>query len=101
MGFWTNKKSGEYVGKRTKKQELIGLIICIGFVCLFSWLCLKSWNDYTAMEAGKKNLTVDTFSYILYNTGGKWLAVSFWALFIPVFVFFGFKRWKGYKNAEE
>jgi hypothetical protein len=101
MGFWVNKNSGEYIGKRTKKQELLGLIICIAFICLFSWLCTKSWNDYTEMEAGKKSLTVDSFSYFLYNAGGKKLAVCFWAIFIPLFVFFGFKRWKGYKNAEE
>jgi hypothetical protein len=101
MGFWINKNNGEYVGERTKKQELLGLILCIGFICLFVWLFLKSWNDYTAMEAGKKNLEVDNLSYVLYNVGGKWLATSFWLLLITVFAFFGFKRWKGFKKAED
>jgi hypothetical protein len=101
MGFWVNKNNGEFVGKRTKKQELAGLIICIAFVCLFAWLFLKSWDDFTAMEAGKKNLEVDWFTYFLYNMGGKWVATGFWALLIPVFIYFGFKRLKGFKNAEE
>jgi TRAP-type C4-dicarboxylate transport system permease small subunit len=101
MGFWTNKNSGEYVGKRTKKQEIAGLIICILFVCLFAWLGLKAWTDFVEMEEGKKDLTVDTFSYILYKLGGKYLATSIWVLLTAFFAFMGYKRWKGYKNAAE
>jgi hypothetical protein len=101
MGFWTNEDNDEYVGKRTKKQEVAGLIVCIGFVALFTWLGLSVWKDFIALEQDGKTLTVDTFTYILYNIGGKWLAIAMWPALALFFVFMGFKRLIGIKNAKE
>jgi TRAP-type C4-dicarboxylate transport system permease small subunit len=101
MGLLSNKQQVEYVGKRTKKQEIVGLIVCTMFVALFLWLTIESWNDFIDLEQNGKDLEVDTLTYVLYNIGGKWLATSIWVLLSGFFVFMGFKRWKGYNNADE
>jgi TRAP-type C4-dicarboxylate transport system permease small subunit len=93
--------SDEYTGKRTKKQEVAGLIVCIGFVVLFTWLGFSVWKDFMEMEHEGKTLTVDTLTYLLYNIGGKWLAISLWPALALFFAFMGFKRLKGIKNAKE
>lgn len=91
----------ENASKRTKKQEIAGLIVCIGFVVLFSWLSVTVWKNFMALEHDGKSLTVDTFTYILYNIGGKWLATSMWPALALFFTFMGFKRFKGILNAKE
>ncbi len=91
----------ESARKRTKKQEIAGLIVCIGFVVLFTWLGFKVWQDFNALEHDGKTLTVDTLTYMLYNIGGKWLATSLWPALALIFTFLGFKRLKGILNAKE
>jgi TRAP-type C4-dicarboxylate transport system permease small subunit len=95
VGLSTN----ENAGKRTKKQEIAGLIVCIGFVALFTWLGFSVWKDFMALEHEGKTLTVDTLTFLLYNIGGKWLAISLWPALALLFAFMGFKRLKGIKNA--
>jgi TRAP-type C4-dicarboxylate transport system permease small subunit len=101
MGLFSNKEQVEYVGKRTKKQEIVGLIVCIVLVAFFAWVGKSSWNDFINMEQNGKDLEVDTFTYIFYNIGGKWLATSIWVVFSGFFVFMGFKRFKGINEATE
>jgi TRAP-type C4-dicarboxylate transport system permease small subunit len=101
MGLMTNEGSNESVGKRTKKQEVAGLVVCIGFVGLFTWLGFSVWKDFMAMEQDGKTLTVDTLTYALYNIGGKWLATSLWPALALFFAFMGFKRFKGFINSKE
>jgi SNF family Na+-dependent transporter len=100
MGIVSNKEKTEYIGKRSKTQELIGLVICVLFAVFFAWLAKSSWNDFVDLEENGKNLEVDNFTYILYNLGGKLLATSFlWALSL-FFIFFGIKRGIGLSKAE-
>jgi hypothetical protein len=101
MGLSTNEDSSASVGKRTKKQEVAGLIVCIGFVVLFTWLGLVVWKNFMVMERDGTTLTVDTFTYVLYNIGGKWLAISLWPALALFFAFMGFKRFKGMISAKE
>lgn len=101
MGLFSKKEQIEFVGSRTKKQEIVGLIICIAFVVLFIWLGFKSWHSFIDLEENGKDLKVDSLTYVLYNLGGKYLATSIWVLLTLLFTFLGVKRLKGYKSAEE
>jgi hypothetical protein len=101
MGLLTNNEQTEYVGIRSKKQELIGLIVCVAVAVFFAWIAKSSWNDFVTMEENGKDLEVDSISYVLYNLGGKLLATSFLWVLSLFFVFHGVKRAIGYGKAEE
>lgn len=100
MGLKSNKHQTEYVSKISKKQELIGLVVCIIFAIFFAWLAKSSWNDYVDLEENGKSLEVDSLSYVLYNLGGKLLATSILWVLSLFFVFLGIKRAIGYTKAE-
>ena len=101
MGILSNKEQTEYIGKRSKTQELIGFVICLLFVLLFVWVAKSSWNDYVDLEENGSQLEVDSLSYVLYNLGGKVLTTSFLWVLALFFAFLGLKRWIGYSKAEK
>ena len=101
MGFWVNKNDDEYTGVRTKNQEIGGLVVSIAFVCLFIWLTIKSWQSFVNLEEHGGTLRLDSFSYLLYKLGGKWLATALWPVCAVLFAYMGFKRLKGIIQAEE
>jgi hypothetical protein len=66
----------EHQSKPTKNKIFLGILFFVICTLIFVWYTFKLSNDIADLENNTKNIELYPIVYLLYQIGGKYLAIS-------------------------